>query len=143
MLAYSQDLRERIVWFVDEGNTVRDAAEVFKVSCSCIQGLLRRRNQRGDCAAKPHGGGNPGSFRPEDLVLLHQLCDEQPDAYLRELADRLALAGGPRVHPATICKHLLEMGLTRKKKTFMRPSETPKKLLNSVTSSSRRLPPST
>ena len=127
MLAYSQDLRERIVWFVDEGHTCEDAVEIFKVSESCVRALLRQRDATGELSAKPHGGGNPGSFRPEDLELLRQLCEEDPDAYLRELAEKLVLAGGPRVHPATICRRLQMLGLTRKKKTFMQLNRTPQR----------------
>lgn len=143
MRAYCQDLRERIVAFVDEGHLLRDAVETFKVSHSCVQGLLRRRDETGQFAAKPHGGGNPGRFRAQELTLLRTLSDEHPDAYLTELADLLAAAGGPRVQPSTICKRLTAMGITRKKKRCEPPSKTHRKSRPSVRHSVKRSVPST
>lgn len=143
MRAYCQDLRERIVAFIDEGHLLRDAVETFKVSPSCVQGLLRRRDETGQFAAKPHGGGNPGKFRPDDLALLKRLCEEHPDAYLHELADLLAEAGGPRVKEATICRRLKALGLTRKKKPYVQPSKTQRTFRRSAKPSAGPLPPST
>ena len=116
MPAYSVDLRERIVTFFDEGHTMKDTVETFKVSVSCLRALLRLRDKGGGLSPRPPAGGHPSVLRPEDLVTLRRLVEEQPDAYLRELADRLAEAGGPRVRPAAICKRLKKLELTRKKK---------------------------
>ena len=142
MPAYSLDLRERIVAFFDEGHTIKDTVETFKVSVSCLRSLLRLRDRSGGLAARPPGGGHPSILRPEDLVTLRRLVEEQPDAYLRELADRLAEAGGPRVQPSAICKRLKELGLTRKKKISMQPSKTPTRFRSSAKPSVKRSRPS-
>lgn len=143
MRAYCQDLRERVVAFVDEGQLLKDAVETFKVSPSFVQCLLRRRDETGEISAKPHGGGNPGSFRPEDLATLRRLSEEHPDAYLKELADMLEAAGGPRVQLPAICKRLKALGITRKKKAYAPPSKTSRKYKRSATHSARRSAPST
>lgn len=143
MRAYSQDLRERIVAFVDDGHLLKDAAETFDVSPSCVRGLLRRRDETGQIEAKPHGGGNPGKFGPDDLALLKRLCEEHPDAYLSELADMLAKAGGPQVQVPTICKRLKALGLTRKKKPCAQPSKTQRTFKRSAKLSAKPSLPST
>jgi transposase len=143
MRAYCQDLRERVVAFVDEGNLVGDAVETFHVSPSFVQWLLRRRDATGQFAAKPHGGGNPGSFSPENLACLARLSAEHPDAYLAELADLLHAAGGPRVHPSTVCKRLKALGITRKKKVYVPQSKTHRRFKRSARSSANRSATST
>lgn len=143
MRAYGQDLRERIVAFVDEGNLLSDAVETFKVSASSIQRLLRRRDETGEFASKPHGGGNPGRLGPEHLATLRKLCDEHQDAYLRELADLLEGAGGPAVRLSTIYKRLKAMGITRKKKHCGQKSKTAPRCRRSAKHSATRFSPST
>lgn len=138
MLAYCIELRERIVAFIDEGNRLKDAVETFRVSYSSIHRLMLQREKTGELSAKPHGGGNPGRFKPEDLALLGRLSEEHSDSYLHELADMLSKAGGPTVHLSTICNRLKELGLTRKKKTSMRPSKTPPKCRRNAISSVKR-----
>lgn len=142
MSCYSQDLRERVLAFLDEGNTYQDAVETFKISYSCVRALVRLREETGSLLPKPHGGGNPGRFRPEDLATLNRLSEEHPDAYLRELADMLEAAGGPRVQLSTLCERLKELGLTRKKKTSMQPSKTHRKYRRSAGHSATRSLPS-
>lgn len=143
MRAYSEDLRERVLAYVDEGNFFDDAVETFRVSATWLRALLRRREQTGRIDAKPHGGGNPGKFGPDDLALLKRLCEEHPDAYLGELADMLAAAGGPRVRVPTICKRLKALGLTRKKKSCEQQNKTQRPFRRSAKPSARPSPPST
>ncbi|HEY9765803.1 MAG TPA: IS630 transposase-related protein, partial [Chroococcales cyanobacterium] len=67
MSGYSLDLRERVLAFIDEGQTYKDAVETFKISYSCVRALVRLRDETGTVNPRPHGGGNPGKFKPEDL----------------------------------------------------------------------------
>jgi transposase len=142
MSGYSLDLRERVLAFIDEGQTYKDAVETFKISYSCVRALVRLRDETGTVNPRPHGGGNPGKLKPEDLVLLRQLCEEHPDAYLRELADMLEAKIGLRVQPPALCERLKSLGLTRKKKAYMQPNRTHRKYWRNVTPSAKRSPPS-
>ncbi len=45
--AYSIDLRERIVAFVEEGHTHRETAERFKVAISFINKLVKQKRDLG------------------------------------------------------------------------------------------------
>lgn len=142
MSSYSLDLRKRVLTYIDEGHTYKDAVETFKVSYSCVRSLVRLYEETGDLSPKPHGGGNPGRFRSEDLETLCRLSEEHPDAYLRELADMLEAAGGPRVRPPALCERLKALDLTRKKKSCERPSRTHRKYKRSARPSSMRSLPS-
>ena len=57
MRAYSNDLRERIVAAVEQGEfSIRQIAELFSVSLSCIVRLLQHKQQTGSVQPKPHAG---------------------------------------------------------------------------------------
>ena len=56
-VAYSQDLRERVMAAVDGGLSVYSAAPLFRVSVSYIYKALGRRRATGDVTAHKSGGG--------------------------------------------------------------------------------------
>jgi Transposase len=56
-VAYSQDLRDRVMAAVDGGLSVYSAAPLFRVSVSYIYKALGRRRATGDVTAHKSGGG--------------------------------------------------------------------------------------
>jgi transposase len=113
MKPYSQDLRERILETVRRGEgTLQQIADRFLVSVSFITRLLQLHRSTGSLEPRPHGGGNPAVLGPEDLEQLRELVQEQPDATLEELRQRL----GASCSLMTISRALRELGLPRKKK---------------------------
>ncbi len=64
------------------------------------------------------GDGN-SKLTIEDQVVLLQLLDEQPDATLEELVERMAKRQKVRVSISTLSRRLIELGLTRKKRLSM------------------------
>jgi transposase len=121
MLAYSQDLRERVVRACDERRGTRQQiADLFRVSTAWIRRLLQRRRQTGSFAAKPHAGGPPPKMDEPRRARLLVLVGQQPDATLAELRDRL----GAPVHPCTIHRALARLGLGVKKKSCTPRSRT-------------------
>jgi len=122
-MAYSLDLRKRIVAAVERGSgSKRVIAELFDVHESFIYKLLRQQRERGDLAPLPHGGGASAKLTESDLALLADLVAETPDATLAELGARLKKRTGVAVSPSTICRGLQALELTLKK----RPSSLPK-----------------
>jgi transposase len=115
MRPYSNDLRERIVAAVDRGeHSLRQLADLFAVSLSCIVRLLQRRRDSGSVVPKPHGGGTQPKIDAPALERLRELLRAQPDATLAELRDRLGL-------PCSIMaidRALRRAGITRKQKTL-------------------------
>src|SRR3954469_10128754 len=92
MRPYSNDLRERIVAAVARGEqSLRQIARLFSVSLSCIVRLLQRQRRTGSVQPKPHGGVPPRKLDAAAEARLRQLVQDQPDATLAELRDRLGI----------------------------------------------------
>ena len=113
--AYSQDLRDRILAAYDRGMTTKPIAELFHVSGSWARRVKQRRRQSGRKTAQPMGGPRVVKV---DLERLRELVAQQPDATTRELHERL----GSRCSESAVGMALLRLGLTFKKRRFMRPS---------------------
>jgi len=124
MRAYSLDLRQRIVAAVDRAEgTLAEIAELFLVSVSCIVRLLQRRRDTGTLDPQPHAGGPPTRLNDDDTARLLDLLNEQPDATLTELRDRL----GVPCSIMTIARALKRRHITRKKKArYAQQRDTPK-----------------
>jgi transposase len=94
MRAYSMDLRQRVVRAMDEGPQTQVAvAQRFGVSTRWIRTLLRRRQQTGSIAPKPHAGGQPRKLDGEALDQLRQQLQDHPDATLQELRQACGVLG--------------------------------------------------
>ncbi len=112
MEAYSLDLRQRVVAAIEGGDLSRaEIAEVFHVSPAWIRRLLRRYRETGSLAPKERRYGPPPKLDQARRRELATLVQQDPDATLAELQERLA-AG---VSVPTICRALARVGLPRKK----------------------------
>ena len=110
MRAYSLDLRERVLLDRDAGISKAAVARKYRVSTRWIFKLEKQRETTGDIApCRSHAG--PKRKLAEHTERLLQLVEEQPDATLRELRDRL----GVPVSLATIWNTLQALGVTFKK----------------------------
>ncbi|MEE8455735.1 MAG: hypothetical protein V3R90_13485 [Limibaculum sp.] len=49
------ELRQRVVAFVDEGNTHREAARHFRTSPKCVNDMIKLRRETGGLDPKPQG----------------------------------------------------------------------------------------
>ena len=115
MRAYSNDLRERIVAAVERGEqSIRQIAQLFSVSLSCIVRLLQHQRRTGSVQPKPHAGVPPRKLDAAADARLLALVREQPDATLAELRDRLGIP----CCLMTIARALQRHEITRKKKTL-------------------------
>src|SRR5437762_4937297 len=113
MTPYSQDLRQRILDTVQRGEgSLRQIARRFLVSLSFVTRLLQLYRSSGSIEPRPHRGGNPAKLDPEDWERLRELVQQQPDATLEELRQRLGVA----CSTMAICRALKKMGLPLKKK---------------------------
>lgn len=80
--SYSEDLRERVIQFVEAGATRHAAAAQFRVSVSSAIRWVQRWRASGEFAAKPRGGSD-SPLEDHEAVLLG-LAAEQPDLTLDE-----------------------------------------------------------
>lgn len=113
--AYSLDLRERVLKDLDAGMSKASIARNYHVSTRWVYNLQKQREATGRIAPRPHAGG-PKPLLAEHTERLLKLVEEQPDATLRELRDRL----GVPVSINTVWKMLRRLGVSFKKSSQCR-----------------------
>lgn len=125
---YSVDLRRKILLVLDDGGkSQREVAELFHVSQSFVESLLRRRRCTGRIEPKPRAGGQTSRIDEAARQRLRAWLAGQPDLTLEELAERLQRECGIPVCISLVCRVLQKLGLPRKKRHSMPPSATRKK----------------
>ena len=111
---YSTDLRDRVVAYVDEGHSCREASKLFSVSVASVVRWTQRVRAVGHSAPKQIGGYRRPTLLSERDWLLARVA-AAPDLTLRGLQAELA-ARGRKVAYATVWSFLSAEGLTFKKK---------------------------
>lgn len=111
----SQDLRLRIVAMYDEGHTVDDVADAFRVGDNTVRRYVELRDSTGSLAPKGHGGGAPKALDEEQRRLLRRCQEKWPDKTIKDLLALFSRAARKQVSQATIKRELRAMGYTRKK----------------------------
>lgn len=116
MKPYSLDLRQKIVVaYENKEGSIRQLAKRFKVSPDCVRRLLKRYYTEGRIEPKPYQGGNQPLLQLEQLKVLTTLVEEDNDATLPQLAQRLEVQTNLRVSNSTISRGIKKINLTRKK----------------------------
>ena len=103
-MAYSLDLRKRVVDYVENGGGITKAAALFKVGRATIYRWLRREDLRATKIEHRE--------RKIDWEALRKDVEENPEARLIERARKFG------VRASAICYALKKMKITRKKKEF-------------------------
>ena len=103
---YSQDLRKRVVDFVEAGHSRRAAARHFDVSPSFVVNLMTAYRLRGSLVPKPVGGRRHAKLDPHRAFLLARLA-EKNDITMPELAGELEAHCGTRADPASLSRWLI------------------------------------
>ena len=112
--AYSLDLRERVVAYVEGGHSRHAAAARFDVSVSFVVKLMQAWRTRGSLSPKAAGGRRHAKLEPHRGFLLERV-NEKDDITMPELAAELAAATGVRVAPASLSRWLIRAGYRFKK----------------------------
>lgn len=108
-MAYSEDLKQRVLGYVRQGGSRNEAARVFRIArCTVYVWLAQPAD---------HVPGKPGpkTSRTIDRDALAALVAAQPDLLIKELAQ---LLGSKR---STVHKNLQRLKLGRKKNAALRP----------------------
>lgn len=118
MQPYSLDLRQKIVDAYNKGGiSQRKIAKNFGVALSFVSKLLVQHRRLGTIGPKIRTEQTPIKLSSAQLVILGQLVEEQPDATLSELKERLREKTDVSIGSSTIDRMLrLHLGLTFKKK---------------------------
>ena len=85
---YSNDLRERAVAIVEDGESAREAARLLKVAASTAIRWIDQWTTTGSVAAKPGTGHSRSPLEAHGRWLL-DLVAKEPDLTLEEIRDRL------------------------------------------------------
>jgi len=103
MQPYSIDFRKKIIEVrEEEGLSIRNLAQRFRVAKSFIQKLLKQYEETGNLEPQPQGGSPPPKVGKEQLITLIEIMDNHNDATLEELCDLLEQKTGVRVSRATM-----------------------------------------
>lgn len=112
--AYSLDLRERVVRFVEAGHSRHAAAAHFVVSVSFVVNLMTAFSTAGRIAPKPGGGRRHAKLDPHRAFLLARVASKD-DITMPELAAELKSATGTKADPASLSRWLIRNGYRLKK----------------------------
>ena len=104
-MAYSEDLRKKVIEYVNEGHTLESAQKVFKVGLATIKRWKKQYVETGKLNKKPLERG----FKKLDPEKLLAYINERPDAYLSEIAETF------KCSVEAVRKALKRLKITRKK----------------------------
>src|SRR5450432_532401 len=87
-MAYSTDLRTRVLEDRDAGLAAADVAAKFRVSLSWVNRLVQRRRETGEVAPRPQTVFKKQAFAGQE-DRLRAVVDAQPDRTLAELREAM------------------------------------------------------
>jgi transposase len=106
--SYSNDLRKKVVEYLDRGNSYNKASIIFKISVSALGRWYRKYKQEGNYIAKKRGG----SKRKIDIDELEKYVKGNENMTLKKAAKKF------EVSIFTISYWLKRLGYSYKKKTL-------------------------
>ena len=116
MKSHSVDLREKIVAaHLQKNISIRKVANIFSVSKSLVQKLVKQQKVEGNLQSKRRGKPQFSHLTNADIEL-RELVEAHPDATLIELCELFADKTGNFVGRSAMCRALQKLGLSRKKK---------------------------
>lgn len=136
---YSQDLRERVMGAVDEGERVYALAPLFRVSVSYIYKALGRRRETGETTARTGRAGRKPKLAAHDAALGAHVA-AHADATLEEIRAWLAADRNITVSIGCLWNRLEFLGLPLKKSHNARPSRIGRMLPRRARSGAPRRP---
>lgn len=111
-MSYSEDLRKKVIEYIEKGGKKRTASQVFGIGERTIHHWMKQLKEEGHIKKKVYKTRK----RKIDLEALKKHVAEKPDAYLKERAQIFG------VKPVSIWHALKNLKITRKK----RPKNTEK-----------------
>lgn len=118
---YSNDLRERAVGLVEDGESRREEARALNLAPSTAVRWLARWTTTGSVEAKPGTGHSRSPLKQHEIWLL-DLIAREPDLTLEEIRDRLAAEKKLTVAVSSVWRFYDRNNVTYKKKSRTPPS---------------------
>lgn len=124
MLAYSLDLRKRVVSAYEKGETtIAEIARRFSVGETFVKKMLRQKRETDSLDRLPHRAGVKKRLSKADRRWLAKQIKDVPDLTLQELQEKLARERNKRVSVSTICREAKDLRLRLKKNLSGQPRE--------------------
>jgi putative transposase len=120
-MAYSVDLRERVIAYLKEGHTQEETSIIFKVGTSTIKRWLTLLSETGNLEKRPLDR-SPRIYESEKLSAY---IEENPNALLADVAEKFKGSKSGAFYA------LEREKITFKKKRYTTKSETRQNALNS------------
>lgn len=140
MKAYSVDLRQKIIdAHNQQEGSQRQLAKRFRVSLTFIESLLKRYRTDGTVEPRAHGGGRLAKLSPEQEAHLATLVEEDNDAILVELCDRLEQRVNVRISPCDNGTHRSKAQAYQEKKLCIQLNGIPNECSSCEYSIGKRL----
>ncbi|MDQ6962701.1 MAG: IS630 transposase-related protein [Mariprofundaceae bacterium] len=105
-MAYSEDLRARVIFHVESGNTQLSAAKLFNINYKTVRSWLELKKETGSLKRRKHRGGAKCRVTAEELKVY---VDAHPNAILADIAEHFGFT------IPGIFYHLRKHGYVRKK----------------------------
>lgn len=115
-MAYSADLRQRVLAASDGVLSNRQVAALFQISKGTVERWRRQRREQGQLSAG-QSSGRPRLIPLEQEARLRTQLEQLPDATLVEHCRHWTATTGVELSPATMCRAFQRLGWTRKKST--------------------------
>jgi transposase len=121
---YSNDLRERVVAIVEEGESRREAARLLNIGTSTAIRWIERWTKTGSVAEKPGTGHARSPLKRHEQWLLELIATE-PDLTLDEIRARLRSEKKMKVAVSSIWRFYERHNITFKKNFARRRAGSP------------------
>jgi transposase len=106
--AYSIDLREKVIQFIQSGKTQVEAAKTFRINKSTIRDWLLRLKKEGSLKSKPNHGSKP-KINVNELI---KCVTNNPNLRLIDLKEIF------KISTVSLHKWLKKLGFVYKKKSL-------------------------
>jgi transposase len=110
----SNDLRERVVAYIEAGHWRHEAAAHFDTSVSFAVNLMKLWRETGSVDPRPRGGFLHGKLKPHRAFILETVT-ARGDITMPELAKELRTAKDLEVTASALSKFLISCGFSFKK----------------------------
>lgn len=105
-MAYSEDLRKKVIEYLEAGHTLESAKKVFGLGLTTMKEWKKQYAETGNLQRKPLNR----TFKKLDPEKLSAYVKEHPDAYLREIAEDFGCTD------EAVRQVLIKLKITRKKR---------------------------
>jgi len=106
--------REKLISAHEKGYKSKDLSEIFRISVSSVNRMIRQKKVTGSCELKTHNYGRKASLSKMELKQISELVQKYCDITVDEVIEKLSL----KVSNETVRKAIIKMGYVYKKKSL-------------------------